>query len=112
MRALADAGVQVERVGGATAAETKAKLDELVSKGQRFLTLQGGTPAAPEQPSQPTQPAQPAERFYTVQSGDTLGSIAKKFYGDGRKWPTIAAANKEVLPDPNRLQVGMKLRIP
>jgi len=112
MRALADAGVQAERIGGTTAAETKARLDELASKGQRFLTLQGGTPAAPEQPSQPTQPEQPAERFYTVQSGDTLGSIAKEFYGDGRKWPTIAAANKEVLPDPNRLRIGMKLRIP
>jgi LysM repeat protein len=112
MRALADAGVQVERIGGTTAAETKARLDELASKGQRFLTLQGGIPAAPEQPSQPTHPEQPAERFYTVQSGDTLGSIAKEFYGDGRKWPTIAAANKEVLPDPNRLRIGMKLRIP
>lgn len=112
MRALADAGVQVERVGGATAQETKAKLDELASKGQRFLTLQAGTPATPEQPSQPTPAEQPTERFYTVRSGDSLGSIAKKFYGDGRKWPTIAAANKDILPDPNRLRIGMRLRIP
>lgn len=66
----------------------------------------------PIQPEQPTQPAQPRERFYTVQSGDTLGSIAKKFYGDGRKWPTIAATNKDILPDPNLLRIGLKLRIP
>jgi len=118
LQALAQAGVQVERVGGATAQETRAVMEELASKGQRFLTLQAGEPATPAQPSQPTQPAQPTQppqpagRFYTVQSGDTLGSIAKKFYGDGRKWPTIAAANKDTLPDPNRLRVGIKLRIP
>ncbi len=111
MQVLATAGVQVERVGGTTAQETKAKLDSLVSRGQRFLTLQISEPASPVQPSQP-QPEQPTGRFYTVQSGDTLGSIAKKFYGDGRKWPTIAAANKDVLPDPNRLRIGLKLRIP
>ena len=115
VQALAQAGVQVERVGGATAQATKAMLDDLVSQGRRFLTLQAGeptTPVQPSQPTQPTQPEQPAGRFYTVQSGDTLGSIAKKFYGDGRKWPTIAAANKDILPDPNKLRVGMKLQIP
>lgn len=112
VQVLAAAGVQVERVGGATAQDTKALLDGLVSKGQRFLTLQTGEPAPPVQPPQPVQPEGPTGRFYTVQSGDTLGSIAKKFYGDGRKWPTIAAANKDILPDPNRLRIGMKLRIP
>jgi LysM repeat protein len=112
MQALAAAGVQVERVAGATVQETKARLDDLASKGQRFLTLQISEPAPPVQPSLPSQPQKPTGRFYTVQSGDTLGSIAKKFYGDGRKWPTIAAANKDILPDPNRLRVGMKLQIP
>lgn len=112
MQALVAAGVQAERVGGVTVQETKAKLDGLVSTGQRFLTLQVGKPTAPAQPAPTPQPEQPTGRFYTVRSGDTLGSIAKKFYGDGRKWPTIAAANKDILPDPNRLRVGMKLRIP
>ena len=120
MQAMAAGGAQVERVGGATAQETKAKLEQLASNGQRFLTLHKSKPAQPAQPappilSQPTaepQPEQPTGSFYTVQSGDTLGSIAKKFYGDGRKWPTIAAANKDILPDPNRLRVGMKLKIP
>jgi LysM repeat protein len=112
MQTLAAAGVQVERVGGATAQDTKALLDQLASRGQRFLTLQVGEPAPPPPPSPPPQPEEPTGRFYTVQSGDTLGAIAKRFYGDGRKWPTIAAANKDILPDPNRLRPGMKLRIP
>jgi LysM repeat protein len=112
MQALVAAGVKVERVGGATAQDTKALLDELASKGQRFLTLQIGRPAAAEQPAPPLRLERPAGRFYTVQPGDTLGSIAKKFYGDGHKWPVIAAANQDILPDPNLLPIGIKLRIP
>jgi len=112
MQALTAAGVRVERVGGATAQDTKAMLDDLAAKGQRFLSLQIGQPAAPEQPSLPVQPKQPVGRFYTVQTGDTLGSIAKKFYGDGNRWPVIAEANRDILPDPDLLPVGVKLRIP
>jgi LysM repeat protein len=112
MQALVAAGVQAERVGGATVQDTKAKLDQLASQGRRFLTLQGDRPSPPPTPEPEPKPEGPTGRFYTVQSGDTLGSIAKKFYGDGRKWPTIAAANKEILPDPNKLRIGLKLRIP
>jgi nucleoid-associated protein YgaU len=104
MQALVAAGVKVERVGGATARDTQAMLDDLAVKGQRFLTLQVGQPTP--------QPEQPVGRFYTVQPGDTLGSVAKKFYGDGRQWSTIAAANQDILPDPNLLRIGIKLRIP
>ena len=34
---------------------------------------------------------------YTIQSGDTLWGIAKKFYGDGSKHTTIYNANKTVI---------------
>ena len=34
---------------------------------------------------------------YTIQSGDTLWGIAKKFYGDGSKHTTIYNANKNVI---------------
>ncbi len=36
---LKAAGCQVERIAGATAAETKAILDDMAARGQRFLTL-------------------------------------------------------------------------
>jgi len=34
---------------------------------------------------------------YTVVKGDTLWSIAKRFYGSGSKWSTIYEANKDVI---------------
>jgi LysM repeat protein len=47
---------------------------------------------------------------YTVRRGDTLGRIARRFYGDAGRYPLIVAANR--IPDPDRLVVGRKLVIP
>jgi hypothetical protein len=47
---------------------------------------------------------------YTVRRGDTLGKIARRFYGDASRFPLIVAANR--IPDPDRLTVGRKLVIP
>lgn len=47
---------------------------------------------------------------YTVKSGDTLGSIARRFLGDARRYPMIAAANN--LTDVNSIPVGKVLTIP
>lgn len=49
---------------------------------------------------------------YTVHSGDTLGSIARARLGDARRWEQIAALNRDILPDPNQLVVGMTLDLP
>lgn len=49
---------------------------------------------------------------YTVKSGDTLRKIAQRFYGDEMKWHAIRDANREKLPDPDKIQVGMRLNIP
>lgn len=47
---------------------------------------------------------------YKVKSGDTLGSIAKKFLGDARRYPMILAANN--LANANMIAVGQVLTIP
>jgi len=49
-------------------------------------------------------------RFYVVKKGDTLQSIAKRFYGDTKYWRRIADANK--IRDPRKVKVGQKLRLP
>lgn len=50
---------------------------------------------------------------YTVQSGDTLSSIATKVYGDSKLWKRIYDANKDAIgSDPGALKVGQSLRIP
>lgn len=47
---------------------------------------------------------------YTVKEGDTLYTIAQKYYQDGFKYPEIATANN--LEDLNALEVGQVLEIP
>jgi nucleoid-associated protein YgaU len=50
---------------------------------------------------------------YEVQSGDTLLTIAEQFYGDNTQWRRIYDASKDVIgADPDKLKVGMKLKIP
>jgi nucleoid-associated protein YgaU len=47
---------------------------------------------------------------YTVQPGDNLSKISKRFYGDANKYMTIAKANN--LEDPDKIKVGQELLIP
>lgn len=49
---------------------------------------------------------------YTVKSGDTLGKIAKEFYGNAMQYPKIFEANKPMLKDPDKIYPGQVLRIP
>ena len=51
-------------------------------------------------------------QFHTVVSGDTLGKIAKNFYGDPMKYPVIFEANKPMLEHPDKIYPGQVLRIP
>ncbi len=54
-----------------------------------------------------------AGETYEVQSGDTLLSIADQSYGDTTQWRRIYDANKDVIgSDPDKLKIGMKLKIP
>lgn len=48
--------------------------------------------------------------YYTVVKGDTLWGIAKKYYGNGSRYPEIAKANN--IANPDIIYVGQKLLIP
>jgi LysM repeat protein len=54
----------------------------------------------------------PEAQFHTVAKGDTLGKIAKQYYGNAMKYPEIFEANKPMLKDPDRIYPGQVLRIP
>ena len=54
----------------------------------------------------------PEATMYTVQSGDSLGRIAKAHYGNAAKYPLIFEANRPLLSDPDKIYPGQVLRIP
>jgi Flp pilus assembly protein TadD len=49
---------------------------------------------------------------YTVRHGDTLSLIAKKYYGNGRKYVALVDANRATLAHPDKIYPGMVVRIP
>lgn len=53
-------------------------------------------------------------RIYVVSSGDSLTAIARRMMGSGSRSAVrkLLNANRDRLSDPNRLAVGMRLRIP
>jgi nucleoid-associated protein YgaU len=55
-------------------------------------------------------PAIGGGQTYTIQRGDTLTSISRKFYGTPARVRDIAAANG--ITDPNKIKVGQTLTLP
>ena len=51
-------------------------------------------------------------KTYTVEDGDTLYGVAKKFYGNIQAWKVIREANKAVISSDNRLKAGDVITLP
>jgi len=63
-------------------------------------------------PTASTGAAPAATVSYTVQSGDTLSAIAKKFLGNANDYMDIFNANRDQLTDPDKIKPGQVLKIP
>ncbi len=64
-------------------------------------------------PVSPTRPADSTNfRRHVVAKGDTLMSLAQRYYGNRSRWRDIYAANRNVLPSETSLKLGMELKIP
>lgn len=78
------------------------------------------SPAPSEQPTQAAPAEKPAPpppniagvRTHVVQRGETLWGISQKYYGDGKGWNKIYAANRNRIRDPKDVPTGTKLIIP
>lgn len=57
-------------------------------------------------------PLAPDAPQHTVKGGDTLGKIAKHYYGDASKYTVVFDANTDQLDDPNKISKGQVLTIP
>jgi nucleoid-associated protein YgaU len=81
--------------------------------GQKIKMPAGGTASAKEASAPAAGAASSSTNTYTVQKGDTLVAIARKFYGGDSDWKRILDANSSVLKgDAAALRPGMKLTIP
>ncbi len=82
--------------------------------GQRPPPLAVGWVARGGEPptvGRPPDLAPPTGR-YRVCDGDDLTSIASRFYGTPAAARGIWEANRDILPDPNLLPIGLELRLP
>jgi LysM repeat protein len=57
------------------------------------------------------KPASPDQK-YVVRAGDTLWSIAQRFYGNPLMWSHVYYANQSQIHDPNLIYQGQELTIP
>jgi len=56
--------------------------------------------------------AEPEFEQYSVKAGDTLSKLAQHYYGDKFTYSRIFDANRDILDDANKIQVGQQLKIP
>lgn len=50
--------------------------------------------------------------IHTVEKGETLGKIAKHYYGKPMKYVAIFEANTDILKNPDVIHPGQELKIP
>ena len=76
----------------------------------RTVTPPTTTRTAPANTTTPPAPA--GARRHTVRAGDTLSSLAQRYYGSRSRWRDIYQANRGVMKSESDLKVGMDLVIP
>ncbi len=89
--ALASAGLKLDSLAPATEPSARLEINE-----SRLRAASGSGAAAK----------------HTVKAGDTLESIAERYYGDASKWRTITDANRGRLRLDGMLDPGTELEIP
>lgn len=63
-------------------------------------------------PTESTPQATAGFRLVTVAAGDSLWTLAQTWLGDGERWPEIAAANTDLIGDPDEIEIGWVLKVP
>lgn len=81
-------------------------------KGVEKIVADELTSPAPAPAAEAAAAPVPKAEIYEIVSGDTLGKIAKRFYGSASKYMRIFEANRDIIDNPDRIYPGQKIRIP
>lgn len=76
-----------------------------------FSNVRSGSSSEAMSREEGTAPAA-EEKVHTVEKGDTLSKIARHYYGDASKWKAIHEANRDLIANPDLIQIGWELKIP
>jgi len=94
----------VELTGTADSAEAMEKAVLMAGNVKGVSEVKADGVSAP--------PQQAPVEYYTIQKGDSLSAIAKRYYGNAKDYPRIFDANREVIKNPDLIYPGQKIRIP
>ncbi|MBQ0031416.1 MAG: LysM peptidoglycan-binding domain-containing protein [bacterium] len=91
--------------------------EDEVSTGSSLIPVRKPEQSAKQEAPKPAVPvpetkAPARPKTYTVEDGDTLYGIAKRFYGNIQVWKAIREANKAIISSDNRLKAGDTLVLP
>lgn len=104
----------VEKAGEEGDKYLSIKLQEYKAPGKRYVAVQTVAATVKQEDTAAAAEINPAvteNKTHTVQSGDTLWGIAKKYYGNGSQYTKIASANPDI-KNPNLIYPGQVLSIP
>ena len=73
-----------------------------------FSDVQSGSSSTAPEAAAPDREV----KTYTVVAGDSLSKIAKREYGDAKKWSQIYEANRDKIKNPDLIYPGQVLTIP
>ena len=75
-----------------------------------LMVLLAGPPAWSQEPgSEEIDP--PAWAWYTIRPGDTIEGLTVRYLGSRDRWRENARLNRELFPDPNRVEPGQRIKL-
>ena len=84
-----------------------------LERGQGNTTLPAGSPAPVTTASTTPAPSPQQELLsYTIKAGQTLSDVAGELLGTRGRWREVYEANKDKIPDPNRVKAGITVVFP
>lgn len=81
-------------------------------KAQTASKADTGKSGAPAKPRQRSAPRDTSTTTHVVKAGETLWSLATRYYGDGHQWRALARRNGIEITGDTALRVGARLQVP